>query len=77
MWLVETKQGYKKRIGHKDKINNASRDLIDNLFTFPQHPDQPMLPTLVNSSIKLKIYEHNFQSYKTVYHWTSETIKVI
>jgi len=76
-WLVETERGYKKRIGHKDKITDINGDLIDNVFKFPEHPDQPMLPTLVTSSIQLKMYEHGLQSYETVDHWSSEAIKVI
>ena len=36
-----------------------------------------MLPTLVTSSIQLKMYEHGLQSYETVDHWSSEAIKVI
>ena len=67
-WIVQSKQGYKKRIGHKDKIADPNGNLIDNIFIFPQHPNQAMLLAQVTSSIKLKMYEHYLQQYETVDH---------
>ena len=76
-WLIELEQGYKKRIGHKDTTTDTSGNVVTNVFKFPEHPEQPMLPTNVTSSIQLKMYEHGLQSFETIDHWSSEAIKVI